>query len=274
MGKITVIGIGPGESEQMTFKAKEELNKADTIIGYTGYIGLLDDDFSGKEVLSTGMRKEVDRCRLCYEKALEGKNVALVCSGDAGVYGMASLIYELYDEYVSLGANTDTSIEVDANAGAISNSSINAGENNKANIDIEVIAGITAASSGAAVLGAPINHDFCTISLSDLLTPWELIEKRLRSAAAGDFVISLYNPSSHKRADYLKRACEILMETIPNDRPCGYVKNIGREGTSYWTGSLEQLSDEQVDMFTTCFIGNSQSFIEDGKLITPRGYMK
>lgn len=242
MGKIIVVGIGPGEKEQMTYKAKNALKNSDIIVGYTGYVGLLDDEFSNKEILSTGMKKEVERCRLCFEKALENKSVALICSGDAGVYGMASLIYELSEEYEP--------------------------------VDIEIVSGVTAAVSGAAVLGAPVNHDFCTISLSDLLTPWELIEKRLRAAASGDFVISLYNPSSHKRADYLQKACNILMEILPKNTACGYVKNIGRTDTFSWTGTLEELSGEQVDMFTTCFIGNSQSYIQGGKLITPRGYLK
>jgi len=242
MGKITVIGIGPGEASQMTFKAKESLDEADIIVGYSGYVALLGEEYADKEVLSTGMRREVDRCRLCFDEALKGKMVALICSGDSGIYGMASLIYELAPEYDR--------------------------------VDIEVVAGITAASSGASVLGAPLNHDFCTISLSDLLTPWELIEKRIRAAAEGDFVIALYNPSSHKRADYLMRACNILMEIIPGDRPCGYVKNIGRENTECFVGTLEEMSREQVDMFTTCYIGNSQSVIWDGKLITPRGYKK
>lgn len=241
MGKISVVGIGPGEISQMTYKARESLMSSDIIVGYSGYTKLLGDEFSEKEILSTGMRQEVDRCRLCFEKALTGKSVAIICSGDAGIYGMASLIYELSSEYD--------------------------------NVEIEVVAGITAASSGAAVLGAPINHDFCTVSLSDLLTPWEIIEKRLRAAAGGDFVISLYNPSSQKRAGYLKKACDILMETIPGDRACGYVKNIGRESTIYWTGTLLELSQEHVDMFTTCYIGNSQSYIKDGKLITKRGYL-
>lgn len=241
MGKITVIGIGPGEESQMTYKATDALENADTIVGYSGYVELLGNTYSDKEIISTGMKREIERCRACFDKAMQGKDVALICSGDAGVYGMASLIFELSKEYDP--------------------------------VDIEVVPGITAAASGAAVLGAPINHDFCTISLSDLLTPWELIEKRLRAAAEGDFVISLYNPSSIKRADYLNRACNILMEIIPSDRPCGYVKNIGRENTVTWTGTIEQLSNEKVDMFTTCFIGNSQSFISDGKLITPRGYM-
>jgi len=242
MGKIILVGIGPGEEKQMTYKAKESLAKADIIVGYSGYVELLSDEFKDKEILSTGMRKEVDRCRMCFDKALSGKTVALVCSGDAGVYGMASLVYELSSEYER--------------------------------VDIEVVAGVSAALSGAAVLGAPINHDFCTISLSDLLTPWELIEKRLRAAAAGDFVITLYNPSSHKRADYLEKACNILLELIPGERACGYVKNIGRDNSLVWTGSLAELANERVDMFTTCFIGNSQSFIREGRLVTPRGYIK
>lgn len=262
MKKISVIGIGPGEAEQMTYKAKACLDTADVIVGYSGYVELLGDEYKDKEVLSTGMRKEVDRCRLCFEKALEGNSVALICSGDAGVYGMASLIYELAPEYMS--GNGNSGDETD-------NSCTDRSSNSE--LVIEVVPGITAASSGAAVLGAPINHDFCTISLSDLLTPWELIEKRLQHAAEGDFVIALYNPSSHKRADYLQKACDILLSILPGDRACGYVKNIGREDTLSWTGNLSELRDEQVDMFTTCFIGNSQSFIRDEKLITPRGYM-
>lgn len=240
MGKIWIVGIGPGNQEMMTKKAIDTLKNSDVIIGYTGYIALLGDDFSNIEKIATGMRGEVDRCRMCFEKALENKNVSLICSGDAGVYGMASLIFELSSEY--------------------------------SKVEIEVVPGVSASLSGAAILGAPINHDFVTISLSDLLTPWEVIEKRLRMASAGDFVITLYNPSSHKREDYLKRACEILLENLSGDTACGYVKNIERDGEEAWIGTLLELKDEKVDMFTTCFIGNSQTFIKDGKLITPRGY--
>ncbi len=248
MGKIYIVGIGPGEECQMTVLAKKVLEQADVIVGYTKYVDLLGEDFSKKEKLTTGMKQEVERCRLCYEEAIAGKTVALICSGDAGVYGMASLIYELLPEY-------DEQVLEKA-------------------VEIEVVAGVTAVLSGAAVLGAPINHDFCTISLSDLLTPWDVIEKRLRGAATGDFVIALYNPSSHKRADYLARACGILMEIMPENQACGYVKNIGRDDTYAWTGTLAELAKEQVDMFTTCFIGNSSSYIRDGKLITPRGYLR
>lgn len=242
MGKISVIGIGPGEEVQMTKKAFEKIMDSDVIVGYTGYISLLGEAFQNKEKRSTGMLGEVERCRLCFELAHEeNKKVALICSGDPGIYGMAALIYGLANEYEK--------------------------------IEIEVVAGVSAAGSGAALLGAPINHDFCTISLSDLLTPWEKIEKRLRAAAQGDLAIVLYNPSSKKRKDYLKRACKILLETLPETTACGYVKNIGREGTITWVGNLSQLQEETVDMFTTCFIGNSQSYIENGKLITPRGYL-
>ena len=177
---------------------------------------------------------------MCFEEAEKGKQVALICSGDAGVYGLASLMYELSKEYPKT--------------------------------KLFVIPGITAACSGAAVLGAPLNHDFCVISLSDLLTPWELIERRLRAAAEGDFAMAIYNPSSHRRKDYLKRACEILLEKIEKERPCGYVENIGREGTRAVTCTLEELLNSEVNMFTTVFIGNSQSVIMDGKLVTKRGY--
>ncbi|MDD3367875.1 MAG: precorrin-3B C(17)-methyltransferase [Lachnospiraceae bacterium] len=238
--KIYIVGIGPGTEEMMTAQAVQILEKSDVIIGYTVYIELLDKRFAGKELLTTPMRQEKERCRLCFEKAKEGKQVALICSGDAGIYGLASLMYEIGAEYPDC--------------------------------DLEVISGITAASSGAACLGAPINHDFCVISLSDALTPWEVIEKRLRSAAMGDFCIVLYNPASHKRPDYIKKACEILLETIESERACGYVENIGREGTKTTTCTLAELKEHQLNMFTTVFIGNKTSYIENGKLITGRGY--
>ena len=194
-----------------------------------------------KELLTTPMRQEKERCHLCFKKALEGKTVSLVCSGDAGIYGLASLMYEIGQEYD--------------------------------NVELSVIPGITAANSGAAVLGAPLNHDFCVISLSDLLTPWEKIEKRLRAAADGDFAIAIYNPSSRKRADYLMRACDILLETVEETRPCGYVENIGRENTACEVCTLAELRERQVNMFTTVFIGNSRTKIIGGKLVTPRGYV-
>ena len=241
MSTIFVVGIGPGAYEKMTIEAADALRNCDVIIGYTVYVDLVKEHFAGKEFLTTPMRKEVERCRLAFETAAEGKQVAMICSGDAGIYGMASLMLEigkLYDDCI-----------------------------------IEVIPGITAASSGAAVLGAPLNHDFCVISLSDLLTPWERIKKRLIAAAEGDFVMAIYNPSSHKRADYLERACRILMEHgVEPERACGYVENIGRDDTKAVTLPMEELVHTPVNMFTTVFIGNSQTKIIDGKLVTPRGY--
>lgn len=240
MNRIYVVGLGPGDEKMMTGQALEALDDAEVIIGYTVYIELLGDRYKDKEKLSTPMKQEKERCRICFEKAGEGKTVALVCSGDAGIYGLASLILEMSTDY------PDT--------------------------EIEIVPGITAASSGAAVLGAPLNHDFCVISLSDLLTPWEKIEQRLRSAAMGDFAIAIYNPSSHKRADYLKRACDILLEYMDGDRACGYVENIGREGTRAVTCFLRELRDTRVNMFTTVFIGSSGTEIINGKLVTKRGY--
>lgn len=239
--RIYVVGIGPGTSSMMTEQAREVLKASDVIVGYTVYLDLIREEYAGKELLSTPMRQEEKRCHLCFEKAREGKKVALVCSGDAGIYGLASLMLEMGKQYPDC--------------------------------EVLVSPGITAASSGAAVLGAPLNHDFCVISLSDLLTPWEQIEKRLVAAAEGDFAIAIYNPSSRKRADYLQRACRILMEHgVENSRACGYVENIGREGTISVTLTMEELLKAEVNMFTTVFVGNSESEIIGGKLVTKRGY--
>ena len=214
--KVTVIGLGPGGGADLTGRARAALEECDLLVGYTAYIDLVKEDFPDKETLSTGMRREVDRCRAAVEAALTGKSVAVVCSGDSGVYGMAGLIYEVAQEYDP--------------------------------IDIEVVPGITAACGGAAVLGAPLTHDFAVISLSDLLTPWEKIEKRLAAAAEADFVICLYNPRSHSRRDYLQRACDILLAHKSADTVCGYVQNIGREGERAVTCTLKALRDnEEVD---------------------------
>ena len=247
-GIIYIVGMGPGDKGMMTAKAIEAMENADVIVGYTVYVDLVKDLFPEKEFFTTPMRQEVERCRACYDFAKEGKNVAFICSGDAGVYGMAAPMYELLPEYV----NADSDITED---------------------NIVVLPGVTAAISGAAVLGAPINHDFCVISLSDLLTPWEVIEKRLKAAIMGDFAIALYNPSSKKRHDYLKKACDIMLEAGADEkRACGYVENIGRAGTHSVTLTLGELKETQVNMFTTVFIGNSKSEIIKGKLVTKRGY--
>lgn len=240
MNKIYVVGMGPGEESMMTGQALAALEDSDVLIGYPVYLNLLEERFREKEWLSTPMRKEVERCRMCFEEAQKGKKVSMICSGDAGVYGMASLLYEMRKDYLDC--------------------------------ELEVIPGITAANSGASVLGAPLNHDFCVISLSDLLTPWEVIEKRLLAAGQGDFAMAIYNPSSHKRPDYLQKACDILLTCVEESRPCGYVENIGREGTECHVCTLKELRDTKVNMFTTVFIGNSQTEIMDGKLVTKRGY--
>ena len=240
MSTVYVVGLGPGAGEQMTVRAEKILEACPVILGYTVYIDLVREQYPEKKFLSTPMKQEVKRCQMAFEEAVKGQDVAMVCSGDAGVYGMAGLIYEVGREYPE--------------------------------IKIEIIPGITAATGGAAVLGAPLMHDFAVISLSDLMTPWEKIEKRLRAAAVGDFAMAIYNPSSHRRKDYLQRACDILLEIIEGKRPCGYVENIGREGTRAVTCTLRELRDREVNMFTTVFIGNSETEILGDKLITRRGY--
>ena len=241
--KVTVIGLGPGGGADLTGRARAALEECDLLVGYTAYIDLVKENFPDKETLSTGMRREVDRCRAAVEAALTGKSVAVVCSGDSGVYGMAGLIYEVAQEYDP--------------------------------IDIEVVPGITAACGGAAVLGAPLTHDFAVVSLSDLLTPWEKIEARLTAAARADFVLCLYNPASKSRPDYLRRACDILLAAGKSpDTVCGTVRNIGRAGEEARILTLGRLRDTQVDMFTTVFVGNSQTKVLGGKMVTPRGYLQ
>lgn len=240
MSKIYVVGIGPGAYEHMTIKAKSVLEKCDVIIGYTVYIDLVKEHFAGKEFLTTPMTKEAERCVMAFEAAAEGKTAAMICSGDAGVYGMAGLMYEVGIRYPD--------------------------------IEIEIVPGVTAALGGAAVLGAPLIHDFCLISLSDLMTPWEKIECRLTAAAQADFVICLYNPSSKKRCDYLQKACDMMLKYRDEGTICGIVSHIAREGESKQIVTLTQLRNLQADMFTTVFIGNSQTKVIDGRMVTPRGY--
>lgn len=240
MSKLSVVGIGPGSFENMTQRAQKALADCDVIVGYTVYVELVKAHYADREFLTTPMRKEVERCELAFERAAAGKNVAMICSGDAGVYGMSGLIYELSPKYPG--------------------------------VEIEIIPGVSAVISGAAILGAPLMHDFAVISLSDLLTPWEKIEKRLLCAAEADFVLCLYNPSSMKRKDYLQRACDLVLRFAAPETVCGIAKNIGREGESTEILTLAQLRDTEVDMFSTVFIGNSQTRALDGKMVTPRGY--
>lgn len=239
-GKLYVIGIGPGAYEQMTIKAVRALEESELVVGYTVYIELIKEYFKDKEMLATPMTQEAKRCRMALSKAAEGIIVSMVCSGDSGVYGMAGLVLELAREYPQ--------------------------------VEIEMIPGVTAACAGAALLGAPICHDFAIISLSDLLTPMELIEQRLDCAAKSDMVICLYNPSSKKRGDYLRRACDIILTHQSPETVCGIARNIGRADESVQVLTLGELRERQVDMFTTVFIGNSFTKEVNGTMVTPRGY--
>lgn len=240
MGKLTVVGIGPGDYENMTVRADRALQECQVIVGYHVYVDLVRERYPEKEFFTTPMTREADRCRMALEEAEKGKNVAMVCSGDSGIYGMAGLVYQLR------GDRTEP--------------------------EIAVIPGLTAACSGAALLGAPLTHDFAVISLSDRLTAWEKIEKRLSAAAEADLSIVLYNPASRGRPDYLQKACDILLKTLPQDRSCGVARSIGREGEDRVILSLGQLRDFEADMFCTVFIGNSQTEVIGGRLVTPRGY--
>ena len=241
MGKVIVVGIGPGGYEDMTIRADEALQACDAIVGYPVYVDLVRDRYPGKELHSTPMTRETERCQLVLELARSGKTAAMVCSGDSGIYGMAALVYELRGEAQEP--------------------------------EIQVVPGLTAACSGGAVLGAPLTHDFAVISLSDYLTPWDKIEARLEAAATSDLTVVLYNPVSRTRPQHLKRACEILLRRLPEDRLCGVVRNIGREGESARLLTLAALRDDtEVDMFSTVFVGNAQTRVIGGKLVTPRGY--
>lgn len=238
---IYVVGFGPGDKQFMTMQAVEIIEQADLIVGYTTYTDILKAQFPDKNYISTPMRKETDRCRLAVEKALEGNTVAMVSSGDSGIYGMAGILIEIADEM-------------------------------QADVEIVTVPGITAASTAASVLGAPLMHDLSLISLSDLMTPLELIFKRVDAAASADFVISLYNPKSRKRVDYLERAADIIMKYRDKGTPVGIVRNAGRPDQKAWLTTLSELKNEPVDMFCVVIIGNSQTYVKNNRMITPRGY--
>lgn len=239
-GRVNVLGLGPGGRETMTLQAADVLDHCEVIVGYSTYVALIREAYPGREILTTPMRREEERCRLALERAQEGQEVGLVCSGDPGVYGMAGLVLTLAAEFPS--------------------------------VEVRILPGVTAATAGAALLGAPLMHDFAVISLSDLLTPQEKIERRLVLAAQADLAIVLYNPGSHHRRDALRRACELLLQELPGERTCGLVRQIAREGESVRVCTLRELRDIPVDMFTTVFIGNSQSRVIGGRMVTPRGY--
>lgn len=240
MSKVYVVGIGPGGPEQITPQARTAMARAEVLCGYTVYLELAKGLYPDKETFATPMRQEPERCRRALETAQSGRTVALLCSGDPGVYGMAGLLLELAPEFPEA--------------------------------EVEIVPGVTAALSGGALLGAPLGHDFCVISLSDLLTPWEVIERRLECAAEGDFSICLYNPASKKRVDYLQRACDILLRYKSPETVCGWVRNISRTGQERKLLTLVRLREEQLDMFTTVFIGSSATRDIGGRMVTPRGY--
>ena len=240
-GKLTVVGFGPGSKGDMTLRAVEAIEKADIITGFTTYVRILQEFFPDKKYKSNGMTKEVDRCRMAVEDAMKGQDVVMVSSGDSGIYGMAAICYQVADEM-------------------------------DADIEMDVIPGITAASSAAAILGAPLTHDTALISLSDRLTPWDLIEKRLDAAAASDMVVALYNPRSHGRPDLLEKAFKIMGKHKDPNTVVGVVRNIGRKDQDSWVCSMKDFDFEKVDMFCTVVIGNSKTYALDGKMITPRGY--
>ena len=236
MGKLYVIGIGPGGLDEMTLRAVKAIEESDIIVGYTKYIEMVKDLIKDKEIFKTGMRGEEERCREALELSKD-KKVALISTGDSGIYGMAGLILEMRKD-----------------------------EN------VEIIPGITASSAAGSVLGAPLMHDNCNISLSDLMTPYEDIKKRVRLAAEGDFVISLYNPKSKGRPHYLRECVDIIKEFRGEETPIAVVRNALREGESKEIFTLKDFNDEVVDMFSIVIIGNSKSYVKDGYFVTPRGY--
>lgn len=237
---LYVVGIGAGERSGMTLAAESAIIKSDIVIGYTVYTELIKKHFPDKNYFSTGMRQEVQRVEYALKESALGRIVSIVCSGDSGVYGMASLVLEMGAEYPET--------------------------------EIEIVCGVTAALSGAAILGAPLGNDFAVISLSDLLTPWEKIEKRLKCAAMGDFAVAIYNPSSVKRSGHLKKACGIMLMYKSPDTVCGYVRNIGRNGMEYALMTLAELENFSADMFTTIFVGSSETKNINGRMVTLRGY--
>ena len=240
MNVLYVVGLGPGGSRWMTWEARAALEQAEVRCGYTVYLDLIRGEFPDKEYFSTPMTQEIERCRAALERARSGRTTALVCSGDAGVYGMAGPVLELAPQFPE--------------------------------VEIQVVPGVTAALAGAAVLGAPLMHDFAVLSLSDLLTPWEVIRRRLELAAQGDFVLCLYNPSSRRRRDHLRMACDIVLAHRGPETVCGWVRNAGRAQEEHQVLTLGELQEAQVDMFTTVFIGSAATRRIGDRMVTPRGY--
>ena len=246
MGKIIIAGIGPGSPQDITPAVLDAIRMADAIVGYKYYFHFIESEVKpGCECIDTGMKKERERAEMAFALAQQGKTVVVISSGDAGIYGMAPLILEMRSEKRKA---------------------------ERVDIDIEVLPGISAFQKAASLLGAPIGHDLCLISLSDLMTPWEVIERRIKAAATSDFVTAIYNPKSHGRYWQLYRLQELFLQERAAETPVGYVRQAGREDEEVKLTTLAAFDPEDVDMFTVILIGNSQSYVVDGKMITPRGY--
>ena len=245
-GKIFVVGFGPGAAEHLTPAAREAIEQCDVCIGYKTYIELVRPLLAGKKIIATGMTEEIDRGRKAYKLAKEGKRVAVVSSGDSGVYGMAGLVYEVLEKAGWDPLNPD--------------------------VELKIIPGVTAACSIGAILGAPLNHDFCSISLSTLLTPWEAIEKRLEAAASADFVTARENPKSARRDWQIVKAQEIFLKSRLPSTPVGLVKSGFRDGEIVVKTTLDKMADQDIGMLTTIIIGNSQTYYFKDVMLTPRGY--
>ncbi len=244
-GRILLVGFGPGHPDHLTFRAHQAIQEADVVIGYSTYIELVQHLLDGKEVIEKGMTEELDRCELALEKARNGQTVALISSGDVGIYGMAGPTYEVLQ---------------------------NAGWTPGGDVAVEVVPGVTALSACAALVGAPLTHDFASISLSDLLTPWAVIEKRLKAAAESDFVVALYNPKSGRRTEQIVRARDIFLSCRKATTPVALVKSAYRERQNIVHTDLENMLDHKIGMLTTVLIGNTNTFTFEGLMITPRGY--
>ena len=242
-GKISIVGIGPGNIAEITPKARLMIDAADVIVGYKTYIELISDITSDKKILASGMRQEVQRAQIAIDEAQKNLNVAVISSGDAGIYGMAGLIIEMI---LNLPENLQPKFEI--------------------------AAGVSALNSAAAILGAPLMHDFAVISLSDWLTPYELIKKRVALAAEGDFVIALFNPKSKSRPNYIDDVQKILLNYRADSTPVGIVTNAGRIDERKIISTLKDFTSEEINMFTLILIGNSKTFIKSNFMVTPRGY--
>ena len=249
---LYVVGIGPGEDQYLSPRARQIIHEAEAVAGYNTYLDLIPHLISGKKIIVSGMKKEVQRVWASIQTALSGTTCALVSSGDPGVYALAGLVFELCREN-NIKLN-------DGNSG------------DRQSLYVEVVPGIPALCAGAALLGAPLVHDFAAISLSDLLTPWEVIEKRLSAAAEADFVIVLYNPMSKKRNWQLGKAIDILLNFRRLETPVGIVTGAMRKNQRVHLTTLDNLAENQVTMQTTVFIGNSKTFVFENRMVTPRGY--